>query len=123
MNVLAAVIGVALATLIHHAHNAEFLGEYPSMPAWLTPLGVYAAWLAATSIGFSGYALLRRGHRFAGFALLVAYASYGLDGLLHYTLAPASAHTLAMNLTIGLEALAGAALLFACLATRGRPSP
>ena len=45
--------------------------------------------------------------------LLVGYAVYALDGLAHYLLAPVSAHTLAMNLTIWLEALAGTALIVA----------
>jgi hypothetical protein len=40
---------------------------------------------------------------------LTVYGALGLDALGHYTLAPSSAHTMAMNLTIWLEA--GTALL------------
>jgi hypothetical protein len=40
-----------------------------------------------------------------------AYAVLGFGGLDHYTVAPLSAHTVAMNLTILLEAVAGAVLL------------
>jgi hypothetical protein len=108
---LVALLACAAATLVHHLHNAEFLGAYPNMPAWLSPLGVYAAWLGASAVGFAGYGLLRRGYRLVGTALLVAYGIYCLDGLVHYTLAPVSAHTLGMNLTIWAEAAAGAALL------------
>jgi len=112
---LVALLACAAATFLHHAHNAQFLDEYPNMPAWLSPLRVYAAWLGASVIGFAGYALLGRGLRIAGLGLLTVYGIYALDGLTHYALAPISAHTLAMNLSILLEAAAGAALLIALL--------
>lgn len=105
------LLAYAGASLSHHVHNAEFLDQYPNMPAWLSPMGVYAAWSAATAIGIAGYALLRHGYRIAGFVLLIVYGCYGLDSLAHYALAPASAHSAAMNLTIWLEAAAAAALL------------
>jgi len=44
-----------------------------------------------------GYWLLTRGYRLAGVALLIIYGCYGLDGLVHYALAPASAHSAAMK--------------------------
>jgi hypothetical protein len=101
----------AAATLVHHVHNAAFIDQYPNMPAWLSPLGVYAAWLAATAVGAGGYWLLTHGCRVAGMVLLILYGCYGLDGLVHYALAPVSAHTPAMNLSIWLEAATAAALL------------
>jgi hypothetical protein len=106
-----ALIVAAAASLLHHAHNAEFLDQYPNMPAWLSPAGVYAAWSAATAIGAGGYWLLTRGYRLAGVALLILYGCYGLDGLVHYALAPVSAHSGVMNLSIWLEAAAALALL------------
>lgn len=106
-----ALIVAAAASFLHHAHNAEFLDQYPNMPAWLSPGGVYAAWSAATAIGAGGYWLLTHGYRLAGVALLTLYGCYGLDGLAHYGLAPASAHTAAMNLSIWLEAATALALL------------
>jgi hypothetical protein len=108
---LTAVLACAAATLVHHVHNAEFLTEYPNLPASLTPAGVYLAWLGATIVGVAGYVLLRRGWQWIGTGLLVAYGCYGLDGLLHYLLAPISAHTLMMNLSIAAEAVTAAALL------------
>ena len=89
---------------------------------------MYAAWIAATAVGFSGYWLLRTGRAIAGVALLIAYGGYGLDGLLHYALAPAAAHTLAMNVSIWLEAVTAALLLGILTLQRlfirsGRPSP
>jgi hypothetical protein len=62
-------------------------------------------------IGLVGYCLLRTGHKFIGVCLLVAYGCYGLDGLVHYALAPLSAHTVTMNVSIWLEAAAAAVLL------------
>ena len=116
-----ALIAVAAATLFHHAHNAEFLAEYPNMPAALTPAGVYLAWLAATLVGLAGYVFVKRGWRRIGTGLLVAYACYGLDGLVHYLLAPVSAHTLVMNLSIAAEAVAAAALLVVVGTSISRP--
>lgn len=107
-----ALLACMAATFFHHAHNAEFLDEYPNMPAWLSRASVYGAWLGATLIGAGGYALLKRGYRILGFVLLAAYGCYALDGLVHYAVAPIAAHSMAMNLSIWVEATAGAALLF-----------
>jgi hypothetical protein len=105
------VLAYAAASLLHHAHNAAFLGDYPNMPAWLTPAGVYAVWLGVTAVGIAGYLLLRRGYRLAGCGAIAIYGALGLYGLAHYGVAPVSAHTPAMHLTIWLEAASGALLL------------
>jgi hypothetical protein len=70
------------ATLVHFTHNAEYLAEYPNMPKWITRGGVYFVW-----------------------------ASEALIGVLHYTLAPFQAHSMAMNATILFEVAAAAILL------------
>lgn len=101
-----------LASLIHFAHNAEFLAQYPNMPAWLTRSHVYGAWLLITGIGVIGLAVVRSRFFPVGLVLLAIYAALGFDGLLHYRLAPISAHTVAMNLTIGFEVAAAACLLW-----------
>jgi len=113
-----ALIAYAAAALAHHAHNAHFLDHYPNMPAWLSPAGVYLAWLLATAVGAAGYVLLRGNHRALGMAALFCYGVYGLDALLHYLVAPFSAHTPAMHATIAMEA-ATAAVLLATLAWIG----
>ena len=100
----------AAASLIHFSHNAEFLSDYPNMPAWLSPAGVYAAWLVEAAVGITGLVLFLRGHA-AGLFIIAAYGVLGLAGLDHYTLAPLTAHTFTMNLTIWLETLTAAALL------------
>lgn len=112
----------AAASFLHFAHNAEFLGDYPNLPAWFTRPGVYFAWAGLASLGAVGWVLYRRGWRLAGLALLGSYAACGFDGLLHYTRASFDAHTNVMNLTIWLEAVAAAILLVAVvLATVQRP--
>jgi hypothetical protein len=102
----------AAASLLHFAHNAEYLIAYPNLPPWLTRSGVYLAWAGLASIGALGFVLYRYGWRLAGLLLLGLYAAFGFDGLLHYTRAPFDAHTGVMNFTIWFEVVAAAALLF-----------
>jgi hypothetical protein len=101
----------AAASLLHFTHNAEYLAHYPNLPPSWTRAEVYLAWGAVTVPGILGFALYRRGHRRSGLALLALYALLGFAGLLHYTRAPWSHHSAAMNLTIGLEAACAACLL------------
>ena len=103
----------ALASLLHHAHNAAFLKDYPNLPTSLTPAGVYAAWAGEAVIALVGLVLLRLGRTGAGLALIGSYALIGFSGLAHYVVAPLSAHTFAMNATIALEAITAAFLLTA----------
>ena len=102
-----------LASLAHFVHNAEYIAYYPNMPAWLTRDKVYLAWLAITGVGVAGLAALHLGWRMLGAALVAVYGAFGLDGLGHYALALCSEHTLATNVTIWSEALAGLVLLLA----------
>ena len=108
---------------MHHVHNAEFLDEYPNMPAWLTPAGVYAAWLGVTAIGVVGYFLSHWKYRRAGLALLAVYGLLGLYGLAHYGVAPLASHTLAMHLTIGFEVVTAAMLLVTVVLEWSRVRP
>jgi hypothetical protein len=98
------------ASLVHFAHNAEFLSEYPNLPVWLTRSRVYLAWLAVTAVGAGGVVLLRLGLRSPGLLLIAGYAALGFAGLDHYWVAPVAAHSLAMNATIWGEVAAAAAL-------------
>ncbi len=109
-SLIALVLVHAATSLLHFVHNAVFLDDYPNLPAWISPAGVYAVWLAEAAIGAAGTLLWLRG-RVAGLALIAVYAVLGLGGLDHYTLAPMSAHTIAMNATIWLETATGIALL------------
>lgn len=85
------------------------------MPAWLLRWQIYATWIGITAIGATGLLLARRRYPVAGFVLVAVYAALGFDGLEHYALAPVSAHTLAMNLTIWSEVVTAAALLLITL--------
>lgn len=113
----ACLLACVAASLLHHVHNAEFLAEYPNLPASLTRGGVYAAWLGEAVVALLGYVLLRTGRPRAGLVLVGAYALIGFSGLAHYAVAPVGAHSLAMNATIWLE-VAAAALLLATVIRR-----
>jgi hypothetical protein len=104
------------ASLIHFAHNAEFISEYPNLPNWLTRSKVYFAWLAVTAVGAAGIVLLKLRFRLPGLLLIAGYAALGFAGLDHYGMAPMSAHSLAMNATIWFEVTAAAALFVAAVA-------
>jgi hypothetical protein len=116
--VLFLILAYCAASLLHFVHNAVYLHDYPNLPASLSAARIYAAWCGITAVGVVGYWLRRAGYRVAGLVVIGVYAGLGFAGLDHYTLAPVSAHSLAMNLTIGLEALAAAALLIAVCVRR-----
>ena len=115
------LLAYAAASLAHHVHNAEFLHDYPGMPAWITRPAVYAAWLGETMLGIAGYLLLRRGYPVLGLGMIAVYAALGFDAFGHYALAPAAAHTAAMNAMIWLEAAAAALVFIAVAALVKRP--
>jgi hypothetical protein len=101
----------AVATLLHFAHNAEYLAQYPNLPSSWSRAEVYAAWYCVTALGLVGYGLYALGLRNVGLAILGVYAALGFNGLLHYTRAPIAHHSTMMNLTIWAEAAAGTLLL------------
>lgn len=107
--ILLLIYGVA--SFIHFVHNAEFLADYPNLPASWTRAGIYSAWVVLTIIGVGGWILIARGFSRVGLLLLAVYAAFGMDSLGHYIVAPMSDHTLAMNLTILFEVTAAALVL------------
>jgi len=104
------------ASLIHFAHNAEFVSAYPNLPASLTRTKVYLAWLAITAVGATGIVAFRLGLRLPGLLLIAAYAALGFAGLDHYWVAAMSAHTFAMNATIWFEVTAAGVLFVTTIA-------
>jgi len=103
------------ASLTHFAHNAEFCGDYPNLPAWITRGSVWLAWAVITLVGGAGVWLFRVGQRKAGLGLLAVYGALGCDGLGHYSLAPMARHTAMMNFAIWFEVVAGLALFTVAL--------
>lgn len=101
----------AAASLIHFAHNAEYLAQYPHLPASWSRAEIYIAWCCVTALGLLGYGLYAFGLRSVGLTLLGSYACLGFGGLLHYTRASPAHHSAMMNLTIWAEAVTGALLL------------
>jgi hypothetical protein len=106
-----------VASLLHFSHNAMYLKDYPNLPAALSRSGIYLTWLGMATVGLVGYLLYRRSHRLIGLLILGLYAVAGFGGLLHYTRAPLSAHSAAMNFTILLEVISAGALLAAISVT------
>lgn len=110
-----------LASILHFAHNAEYIAYYPNMPAWITREKVYLAWLVINSVGAFGIVLALARWPIASAICIAAYGALGLDGLGHYALALCSQHTWMMNFTIWFEVLSGAMLaIFASLFAKGR---
>jgi hypothetical protein len=102
-----------LASLLHFAHNAEYIAFYPNMPRWLTRERVYLAWFSVAGVGVAGIACAATGWRVASALLFTFYGALGLYGLGHYALASCGKHTLAANATIWFEVISGAALAVA----------
>ena len=100
-----------IASLVHFIHNAEFLRDYPGLPATWTRAGVYGAWIGVTAVGIAGWLLARGRYPVAGLLLVCVYAALGMDSLGHYVVAPMGAHSTMMNVTILLEVSAAAAVL------------
>jgi len=105
------MIAYGAASLAHFVHNAVYIDVYPNLPAWLTPVVVYASWLAIAGTGAFGYWLHRRGSRVVGLAVIGMYALLGFGGLDHYAVAPVAAHSMAINATILGEVIAASVLL------------
>ena len=109
--VLVALLIFGGASLVHFIHNAELIRDYPGLPPSWTRSGVYVAWFGMTAVGACGWSLLSYGHEVAGLMVLESYALLGLDSLGHYAVAPFSAHTTMMNVTILMEVATAAFVL------------
>jgi uncharacterized membrane protein len=112
---LALMLAYCAAGLLHFVHNAVYLREYPNLPSWLTSAGVYAAWCVVTAVGAIGYWLHCRVSRMVGLVTISVYCVLGFAGLDHYVVAPISAHSAMMNLSIWVEVMAAIALLIHAL--------
>ncbi len=49
------------ASLVHFAHNAEYLAQYPHLPPSWTRGEVYLAWCCMSALGVFGFSLNRGG--------------------------------------------------------------
>jgi len=65
----------AVASLVHFVHNAEFLGDYPGLPASWSRGGVYLAWIGMSALGGVGALLAYRTREAIGLILLAVYAT------------------------------------------------
>jgi hypothetical protein len=101
----------AAASLLHFTHNAEYLAQYPNLPASWTRATVYLTWCGLTAVGLMGFVLYRAGNRRIGLTAMAIYGGLGFAGLLHYTRAPVAHHSAAMNVTIWAEVAAATVFL------------
>jgi hypothetical protein len=99
------------ASLLHFVHNALYIQEYPNLPKWITPFGVYASWCGIAAVGALGYWLYRKVSHAFGILAIAIYALLGFGALEHYVIAPIGAHSIAMNASIIAEVAAASALL------------
>ena len=113
--VLLVAVACGVASFTHFFHNAEFCGDYPNLPAWITRGSVWLAWAAITFVGGVGLGLFRTCWRKSGLGVLAVYGVLGCDGLGHYSLAPMARHTPMMNFAIWFEVIAGVTLLAVAL--------
>lgn len=108
---LVPMIVYGAASLLHFFHNALYIQDYPNLPRWITPLGIYASWCGMALVGALGFWLYRKVSPAFGLLVIAIYALLGFGGLDHYVVAPVKAHSIAMNATIIAEVSAATALL------------
>src|ERR1051325_9694119 len=114
------MLAYGASSLLHFIHNAQFVRDYPNFRDTVTALQVYGVWLLIAATGVAGYLLMRFGWRVLGLIVTGVYAGFGFNGLLHYKLAPMSAHSFAMNSTILTEVVLATVLLCAVLVNLAR---
>lgn len=110
-SLLVLLLGYTTATVFHFFHNAIFLSDYPNMPSAISEIEVFGALALVLAIGAVGILIYSRKSRPIGLIVIAVYAAFGFDGLAHYALAPLSAHSFGMNLTILTEVATAALLL------------
>jgi hypothetical protein len=86
----------------------------------MTRESVYLAWLAVAGVGLLAIAATWWGWSRIAALLLMVYGLLGTDGLLHYTLALCSEHTLATNASIWAEVVLGITLACAAVVRLSR---
>ena len=110
-----------VASFLHFIQDAEYARAYP-LSGWSSTSSVYITWLAISAIGLLGYLIHRSTLRWVGQMVLCLYAVVGFDGLFHYTRAPFSTYSRAMNISIGVQVVMATILLGYLLATINRPA-
>ncbi len=110
-----------VASFLHFIQDAEYARAYP-LSGWDSMSSVYITWLAISAIGALGYLIYRSALRWVGQMVLCLYAVVGFDGLFHYTRAPFSAYSRAMNISIWVETAMASILLIYLLVTISRPA-
>ena len=103
-----------IASALHFADNAVEIAHY-NEPGWITRSGVAVTWFVVTAI--AAVALLHGRADKVFFVLAGTYALVLLSALLHYVYGPPMDMPMLSNVTVLIEAVTGAALAVALVAS------
>jgi hypothetical protein len=108
---LALLIVNAIFTILHYTDNFVSYDKYPQ-PAWITPDGIYLAWIALTIFGIVGYLFYARNAFWTAYLCLGIYSITGISSPAHYFYPAHHVFSQKMHLLIWTDAIAGISLLF-----------
>jgi uncharacterized membrane protein len=108
------LLAYAVSSLLHFIQDAQYARTHPQS-GWDSVSSVYITWIAISAIGALGYLLHRSSLQWVGRVLLSLYAAVGLDAASHYTQAPITAYSGAMNISIGVQVIMAFVLLMYAL--------
>jgi hypothetical protein len=101
-----------LLSVVHYIDNTVRFDDYTGgKKGFVTQAMIPISWLLFTAAGVAGYRFLKQGNRGLGGSLLGVYSVSGLIGVLHYTTVSPGDFSAFQNTFIGLDFLAGLAVL------------
>jgi len=101
-----------LLSVVHYVDNTVRFDDYTGgKKGFVTQAMIPISWLLFTAAGVAGYRFLKQGNRGLGGSLLGVYSVSGLIGVLHYTTVSPGDFSAFQNTFIGLDFLAGLAVL------------
>ena len=114
LKILTVVFAAAIASsLVHYTDNYLAFDRFPldEPGPRITSDSVWIAWIGFTAFGLPCYLLYRRGRNLLASALLAVYSLSGLIGIGHYTAPGMSELAWWRHLHIGVDILAGIAVM------------
>jgi hypothetical protein len=109
-NWLLVLLTINLAsTILHYTDNFIYFDRYPA-PNWMNMHHVYLAWLILTPFAAIGYFLYKKHKYWLAYLCLFIYSNAGAASMGHYFYGSISDISLKMNVSIGIDVIAGIAL-------------
>jgi hypothetical protein len=108
---LSLLIVNAISTILHYTDNFVFYEKYPQ-PTWITPDGIYLAWIVLTILGIFGYVFYARDAFWTAYLCLGIYSITGISSPAHYFYPAHHVFSQKMHFLIWTDAIAGISLLF-----------